>query len=65
MVRPRIEAVATTSGDTVTERLVDEAVTEGVLPESVLHYVLRTRESVVLDDAAAQSPYGVDSYSRV
>ncbi|MEH2482360.1 hypothetical protein V1282_005717 [Nitrobacteraceae bacterium AZCC 2146] len=49
----------------MTERLVDEAVTEGVLPESVLHYVLRTRESVVLDDAAAQSPYGVDSYSRV
>jgi PAS domain S-box-containing protein len=61
---PRIEAEATTSGDTVTVRLVDEAVTEGVLPESVLHYVLRTRESVVLDDAAAQSPYGVDSYIR-
>src|SRR6266481_3713122 len=59
---PRIEAEATTSGDTVTVRLVDEAVTERVLPESVLHYVLRTRESVILDDAAAQSPYGVDPY---
>ena len=59
---PRIEAEATTSGDTVTVRLVDEAVTEPVLPESVLHYVLRTRESVILDDAAAQSPFGVDSY---
>ncbi|HWX32118.1 MAG TPA: GAF domain-containing protein [Steroidobacteraceae bacterium] len=61
---PRIEAEAMTSGDTVTVRLVDEAVTERVLPESVLHYVLRTREIVILDDAAAQSPYGVDSYIR-
>src|SRR5438132_7938188 len=58
----RIEAEATTSGDTVTVRLVDEAVTERVLPESVLHYVLRTREIVILDDAAAQSPFGVDPY---
>src|SRR5258706_9867827 len=61
---PRIEAEATTSGDTVTVRLVDEAVTERVLPESVLHYVLRTREIVILDDAAAESPFGVDSYIR-
>jgi PAS domain S-box-containing protein len=59
---PRIEAEATTSGDTVTVRLLDEAVTEPVLPESVLHYVLRTREIVILDDAAAQSPFGVDTY---
>jgi PAS domain S-box-containing protein len=61
---PRIEAEATTSGDTVTVRLVNEAMTEPVLPESVLHYVLRTRESVILDDAAAQSPFGEDSYIR-
>ena len=59
---PRIEAEATTSGDAVTVRLVDEAVTERVLPESVLRYVLRTREIVILDDAAAQSPFGVDFY---
>src|SRR5882757_9986749 len=59
---PRIEAEATTSGDTVTVRLIDEAVTERVLPDSVLHYVLRTREIVILDDAAAQSPFGVDPY---
>jgi PAS domain S-box-containing protein len=59
---PRIEAEATTSGDTVTVRLVDEVVTEGVLPESVLQYVLRIREIVILDDAAAQSPFGLDSY---
>jgi PAS domain S-box-containing protein len=62
--KPRIEAEATTSGDTVTVCLVDEAVNERALPLSVLHYVLRTREIVVLEDAAAQSPYGVDSYIR-
>jgi PAS domain S-box-containing protein len=61
---PRIEAQATTSNDTVTVRLVDEAVTERMLPESVLHYVLRTQETVILDDAAAQFPLGVDSYIR-
>jgi hypothetical protein len=51
----RIAAEATTSGDAVVVHLRDEAVTENVLPESVLHYVLRARESVILDDAAAQS----------
>ncbi|MEH2482414.1 PAS domain S-box-containing protein [Nitrobacteraceae bacterium AZCC 2146] len=60
----RIAAEATTSGDTVTVDLRDEAVSETVLPESVLHYVLRTRESVILDDAAAQSPFSADSYIR-
>ena len=53
----RIEAEATTSGDTVIVRLRDEAVTGTVLPESVLHYVLRTREGVILDDAAAESHF--------
>src|SRR5258706_5077797 len=61
---PRIEAEATTSGDTVTVRLIDEALTERLLPESGLHYVLRTRAIVILYDAEAQSPYGVDSYIR-
>jgi PAS domain S-box-containing protein len=60
----RIAAEATTSGDTVTVNLRDEAVAETVLPESVLHYVLRTRESVILDDAAAQSPFAADPYIR-
>ena len=60
----RIEAEATTSGDTVIVHLRDEAVTEDMLPESVLHYVLRTRESVILDDAAAQSAFAADPYIR-
>jgi PAS domain S-box-containing protein len=59
---PRIEAEATTSGDTVLVQLRDQPVTASVLAESVLHYVLRTRESVILDDAAAQSPFAADPY---
>ena len=59
---PRIEAEATTGGDTVVVQLRDQPVTAAVLPESVLHYVLRTRESVILDDAAAESPFATDPY---
>jgi len=58
----RIEAEATTAGDELNVHLRDEGVTEAVLPESVLHYVLRTRETVVLDDAAAQSAFAADPY---
>lgn len=61
---PRIKAEATAGNDAVTVRLVDEAVTEHVLPESVLHYVLRTRETIALEDAATQSPFDVDAYIR-
>src|SRR5208337_2627156 len=60
----RIEAEATTSYDTVTVHLRDEPVAEGMLPISVLHYVLRTRESVILDDAAAQTTFAEDPYIR-
>jgi PAS domain S-box-containing protein len=61
---PRIEAEATTGGDTVCVQLRDLPVTAAVLPETVLHYVLRTRESVILDDAAAHSPFDADPYIR-
>lgn len=60
----RIVAEATTSGDLVSVRLRDERAAEAALPESVLHHVLRTRESVILDDAAAQSPFSDDPYIR-
>jgi PAS domain S-box-containing protein len=60
----RIAAEAATEGDAVTVHLRDEAVTAAALPESVLHYVLRTRESLVLDDAVAQDPFAADPYVR-
>ena len=58
----RIAAEATTGGDTVVVHLRDEPAAPAALPESVLHYALRTREAVILDDAANQSPFAADSY---
>ncbi|WP_246257755.1 trifunctional serine/threonine-protein kinase/ATP-binding protein/sensor histidine kinase [Pararobbsia alpina] len=60
----RIAAEATTRGDTVTVHLRDEAVAAAALPEAVLHYVLRTGESVILDDASTESPFAADPYIR-
>jgi PAS domain S-box-containing protein len=58
----RTAAEATTSGATVIVHLRDEPVTAAVLPEAVLNQVLRTGESVILDDAAAQPPFAADPY---
>ncbi|CAN7602735.1 AAA family ATPase [Pararhizobium sp. LjRoot255] len=58
----RIAAEATTPGDAVVVQVRDEFVTAIALPESVLHYVLRTNESVVLGDAMAQNPFSADPY---
>jgi PAS domain S-box-containing protein len=63
-VEQRIAAEAITVGSAIAVHLRDEAVAEAVLPESVLRYVLRTRESVILDDAAVQSPFAADPYIR-
>jgi PAS domain S-box-containing protein len=61
----RIAAEATTSVDTVIVHLRDEPVAAAALPETVLHYVLRTQETVILDDAAArQNPFSTDPYIR-
>ena len=58
----RIAAEATTSNDTVVVQLRDQPVAETTLPEAVLHYVARTRESLILDDASAQAPFSADTY---
>lgn len=61
----RVAAEATVRGDSVVVRLCDEPVTGAALPESMLHYVIRTQESAVLDDAAAtQSSFAADPYIR-
>ena len=48
----------------MTVHLRDEPVTATTLPESVLRYILRSQESVILDDASAQSPLAADPYVR-
>jgi PAS domain S-box-containing protein len=60
----RIEAEATTAGDAVLVELRNALVTASVLPETVLHHVLRTRENVILDDAATQPSFAADPYIR-
>jgi PAS domain S-box-containing protein len=57
----RIAAEATTSSG-VTVRLRDDLVSADALPESILLYVLRTRESVIIADAVAQNPFDGDPY---
>ena len=58
----RIEAEATTSGDTITVRSCRTSVSAAELPNSIFHYVVRTQESVILDDASAQNTFSADEY---
>jgi predicted ATPase/signal transduction histidine kinase/ActR/RegA family two-component response regulator len=60
----RLEAEATTSGDTITVRFHQASASVLELPVSILHYVVRTRESVILDDAATQNVFSADEYIR-
>jgi PAS domain S-box-containing protein len=59
---PRIAAEAATGRGQVEVTLRQTAVSPAELPESVLHYVIRTRESVILDDALVQNPFSADGY---
>jgi PAS domain S-box-containing protein len=60
----QIEAEATTSSDNVNVVLKQARVTAADLPNSVFHYVLRTKESVLLHDASSQNSFSVDGYIR-
>jgi PAS domain S-box-containing protein len=59
---PRIEALASTVGDSIEVKLCDEPVSASMLPESVLRHVVRTSDIVVLDEAVAQPPFSADPY---
>src|SRR6267143_5932443 len=59
---PRIAAEATTGRGQLEVTLRLTAVSPAELPESVLHYVIRTRESMIVDDALVQNPFSADEY---
>jgi predicted ATPase/signal transduction histidine kinase len=61
---PQIEAEATTGHGQAEVNLRRAAVTPSDLPQSALHYVIRTRDRVVLDDASSSSTYSNDEYVR-
>src|SRR5271165_566931 len=60
----RIEAEARTGRDKTEVHLGQKLVGPAELPESLLRYVVRTRESVILDDASVQNPFSEDEYLR-
>src|SRR6266436_5807119 len=63
-VEPQIEAEATTGHGRVEVTVRRAAVMQSDLPLSALHYVIRTRERVVLDDASIRNLYSDDDYVR-
>ena len=60
----QIEAEATTGGNTVTVRLLARRPSPADLPVSVLQYVTRTQQSVIMDDATSENRFPGDEYIR-
>ncbi|MGA8477989.1 MAG: GAF domain-containing protein, partial [Chthoniobacterales bacterium] len=58
----RIAAEARTERDGVEVQMRQAAATPAELPESLLCYVIRTQQTVILDDASSQSLYSDDPY---
>jgi transcriptional regulator with GAF, ATPase, and Fis domain len=58
----QIEAEATIGGDSVTVHLRQATIAADAMPGSILHYVVRTQESVILEDASTQNPFTGDTY---
>jgi PAS domain S-box-containing protein len=58
----QIEAEATTRGAEITVHLAGGARIPAALLESIVRYAVRTRESVILDDALSQNPFSADPY---
>jgi PAS domain S-box-containing protein len=58
----QIEAEARTGDKMIEVTHRQEKVTPAALPEAVLHTVIRTQHSVILDDASAQNPFAADAY---
>jgi len=61
---PQIAADARTGRGDIEVTLRNSAVSPGELSESVLQTAVRTRETVILDDASAQIPFSTDQYVR-
>jgi PAS domain S-box-containing protein len=60
----QIEAEATTSSDNVKVALKQAPVTAADLPNSVFHYVLRTKQTVLLHDTPSQKSSSADGFIR-
>jgi predicted ATPase/signal transduction histidine kinase len=61
---PRIEAEATTGAIGIEVDVHQRQIAPLDLAKSTLHYVIRTQEQVLLDDASADNVYSKDEYVR-
>jgi PAS domain S-box-containing protein len=60
----RIKAEATTNADSIIVDVRTAPVTGTALPESIVRYVNRTKENVILDDASMENRFSEDDYLR-
>jgi PAS domain S-box-containing protein len=60
----RIAAEARTGHDEVEVQVQQASMLSSDLPDSLLRYVMRTQENVILDDAAVQTLFSEDEYIR-
>jgi PAS domain S-box-containing protein len=59
-----IQAVAQATGNQVEVELCQKSITGTTCPESLVRYVIRTHESMILDDASRPNPFSEDDYLR-
>src|SRR6202171_1019949 len=59
-----IQAEAKAAGDQIEVVLCQKPITGVICPESIVRYVIRTRESVILDDASKPNIFSEDDYLR-
>ncbi|CAN95609.1 Protein kinase [Sorangium cellulosum So ce56] len=58
----RLSTAAAITGSGSAARLLDAGEALAALPQSILNYVLRSHERVLLDDAAGRHPFSEDAY---
>lgn len=58
----RIEAAAETNLDEVAVRLYQSSLPTSDIPNSIIRYVVRSRESFIIDDATAKNDFSSDEY---
>ncbi len=59
-----IQAEARTTGDQIEVAMRAEPIDAIVCPQSIVRHVIRTQESVILDDASKPNPFSGDDYLR-
>jgi PAS domain S-box-containing protein len=59
-----IQAEASSTGDQVEVVLCEKSITGNTCPETLVRYVIRTQENVILDNAAKPNLFSEDNYLR-